>query len=154
MKQEMTGFWDAVASAGPYADSLHLLQTDNHTNTPSLTRLKTKLKDTVCFYCLLFCKKKLQFWQGRNCDECSLTVSNEPPSVVCSVDVVACCVNRKRRRVCRRVIHRTQSRCWDTNMTVSSSSHARSFLHDERSAVCAGLCQLVFQFPMMWCKLL
>ena len=81
MKQEMTRFWDAVASAGPYADSLHLLQTDNHTNTPSLTRLKTKLKDTVCFYSLLFCKKKLQFWQGRNCDECSLTVSNEPPSV-------------------------------------------------------------------------
>jgi len=35
----MMGFWDAVASAGPYAYSLHfaaLLQTDNHTKTPSL----------------------------------------------------------------------------------------------------------------------
>ena len=32
------GFWDAVASAGPYANNLHLtsLQTDNHTNTSSL----------------------------------------------------------------------------------------------------------------------
>ena len=24
MRQEMTGFWDAVASAGPYANNLHL----------------------------------------------------------------------------------------------------------------------------------
>jgi len=24
MRQEMMGFWDAVASAGPYANSLHL----------------------------------------------------------------------------------------------------------------------------------
>jgi len=33
------GFGMAVASAGPYANNLHLaaLQTDNHTNTPSLS---------------------------------------------------------------------------------------------------------------------
>jgi len=30
------GVWDAVASAGPYANNLHLDQTDNHTNTSSL----------------------------------------------------------------------------------------------------------------------
>jgi len=30
----MMGFWDAVASAGPYANNLHL--TDKHTNTSSL----------------------------------------------------------------------------------------------------------------------
>jgi len=36
MRQETTGFWDAVASAGPYATICTLLQTDNHTNTPSL----------------------------------------------------------------------------------------------------------------------
>jgi len=31
------GFWDAVASAGPYANNLHLapnMLLDNHTNTP------------------------------------------------------------------------------------------------------------------------
>ena len=32
----MMGFWDAVASAGPYANDMHLTQTDNHTNTSSL----------------------------------------------------------------------------------------------------------------------
>ena len=32
----MTGFWDAVASAGPYANNLHLAQTDNHTNISSI----------------------------------------------------------------------------------------------------------------------
>jgi len=31
----MMGFWDAVASAGPHANNLHLAP-DNHTNTPSL----------------------------------------------------------------------------------------------------------------------
>ena len=31
----MMGFWDAVASAGPYADNLHLAP-DNHSNTSSL----------------------------------------------------------------------------------------------------------------------
>jgi len=65
MRQEMTGFWDAVASSGPYANNLHQkgktnldfteardsewqwhqlghmqvctsLQTENHTNTLSL----------------------------------------------------------------------------------------------------------------------
>ena len=39
MRQEMMGFWDAVASAGSYANNLHqtdLLQTDYHINTPSL----------------------------------------------------------------------------------------------------------------------
>jgi len=36
MRQEMMGFWDAVASAGPYANNLTSLQTDNHANTPSL----------------------------------------------------------------------------------------------------------------------
>jgi len=35
MRQEMMGFGDAMASAGPYANSLHLAQTDNHTNTSS-----------------------------------------------------------------------------------------------------------------------
>jgi len=30
------GFWDAVASAGPYAKICTSLQTDNHTNTTSL----------------------------------------------------------------------------------------------------------------------
>jgi len=34
MGQEMMGFWDAVASAGLYANNL--LQTYNHTNAPSL----------------------------------------------------------------------------------------------------------------------
>ena len=33
--QEMRGFWDAVASAGSYANSLHLAS-DIHTNTSSL----------------------------------------------------------------------------------------------------------------------
>jgi len=36
MKQEMVGFGDAVASAGPYANNMHLDQTVNHTNTSSL----------------------------------------------------------------------------------------------------------------------
>ena len=36
MRQEVTGFGDAVASAGPYANNTSL-QTDNHTITPSLT---------------------------------------------------------------------------------------------------------------------
>ena len=31
------GFWDAVASAGPYANNLNLVQADNHTNTSSLS---------------------------------------------------------------------------------------------------------------------
>jgi len=35
MRQEMMGFWDAMASAGPYANNLHLAP-DNHTNTASL----------------------------------------------------------------------------------------------------------------------
>jgi len=30
------GFWDAVASAGSYANNLHLDNTDNHNNTSSL----------------------------------------------------------------------------------------------------------------------
>jgi len=34
--QEMMGFWDTVASAGPYAKSCTSLQTDNHTNTSLL----------------------------------------------------------------------------------------------------------------------
>jgi len=34
MRQEMMGM--AVASAGPYANNLTSLQTDNHTNTSSL----------------------------------------------------------------------------------------------------------------------
>jgi len=34
----MMGFWDAVASVGPYANNLQTsLQTDNHTNTSSLS---------------------------------------------------------------------------------------------------------------------
>jgi len=36
MRQEITGFWDAVASAGPYANICTSLQTDNYTNTSSL----------------------------------------------------------------------------------------------------------------------
>jgi len=36
MRQEMLGFCDAVASSGPYAINVPLLQTDNHTNTSSL----------------------------------------------------------------------------------------------------------------------
>jgi len=37
MKQEMLGFWDAVASAGPYIQTICIsLQTDNHINTSSL----------------------------------------------------------------------------------------------------------------------
>jgi len=35
-RQETTGFWDAVASAGPYANNLHLTP-DNHTNTSSFS---------------------------------------------------------------------------------------------------------------------
>ena len=35
MRQEMMGFWDTAASAGPYTTST-LLQTDNHTSTSSL----------------------------------------------------------------------------------------------------------------------
>jgi len=30
MMQAMMGVWDAVASAGPYANNLHLTPTDNH----------------------------------------------------------------------------------------------------------------------------
>jgi len=33
MRQEMMGFWDAVASAGPYANNLHLAP-DKYTPTP------------------------------------------------------------------------------------------------------------------------
>ena len=36
MRQEVTGFGDAVASAGPYANNTSL-QIDNHTITPPLT---------------------------------------------------------------------------------------------------------------------
>ena len=37
MRQEITGFWDAVASAGPYMRTICTsLQTDNHTSTSSL----------------------------------------------------------------------------------------------------------------------
>jgi len=37
MSQEMTGFWEAATSAGPYMQTIcTLLQTDNHTNTLSL----------------------------------------------------------------------------------------------------------------------
>jgi len=40
MRQEMMGFWDTAASAGPYTGGPYttstLLQTDNHTNTSSL----------------------------------------------------------------------------------------------------------------------
>ena len=32
----MMGFWDAVASAGPNANNLHLAPDSNHTNTSSL----------------------------------------------------------------------------------------------------------------------
>jgi len=32
----MMGFWDAVASGGPYAKICTSLQTDNHTNMSSL----------------------------------------------------------------------------------------------------------------------
>ena len=35
-KTRWWGFWDAVASAGPYADNLHLAPAENHTNTSSL----------------------------------------------------------------------------------------------------------------------
>jgi len=35
MRQEIMGFWDAVASAGPYASNLHLAP-DNDTYTSSL----------------------------------------------------------------------------------------------------------------------
>jgi len=34
--QEMMGFWDAVTTAGPYANNVHLAETDNHTNTLSI----------------------------------------------------------------------------------------------------------------------
>jgi len=34
MRQEMMGFWDAVASAEPFANNLHLAAA-NHTITPS-----------------------------------------------------------------------------------------------------------------------
>jgi len=36
MRQEVMGLWDAVASAGLLANNLHLVQTDNDTNTSSL----------------------------------------------------------------------------------------------------------------------
>ena len=39
MRQEMMGFWNILASAGPYANNDPIrtsLQTDNHTNTSSL----------------------------------------------------------------------------------------------------------------------
>jgi len=35
MSQEMTGFWDTLASAGPYANNLRLAP-DSHTNTSAL----------------------------------------------------------------------------------------------------------------------
>jgi len=44
------GFWQAVASAGPYAGNLHLtpeLQTDNYTNTSSLNFLQAR----CCSWC-------------------------------------------------------------------------------------------------------
>jgi len=34
--QEMMGFWMVVASAGPYANNLHLTLTDNRTKTSSV----------------------------------------------------------------------------------------------------------------------
>jgi len=36
MRQEITGFGDAVASAGPYANLHLVIHTDNHTNTSTL----------------------------------------------------------------------------------------------------------------------
>ena len=36
LNEAREGFGMAVASAGPYANNLHLTQTDNHTNTSSL----------------------------------------------------------------------------------------------------------------------
>jgi len=36
MRQEMAGFLDAMASAGPYANNLHLSSDPNHTTTSSL----------------------------------------------------------------------------------------------------------------------
>jgi len=36
MRQEMMGFGDAMASAGPYAKKSAACQTDNNTNTESL----------------------------------------------------------------------------------------------------------------------
>jgi len=36
MRQEMMGFWNAAASARPYANNLHLAP-DNHTKTSSLS---------------------------------------------------------------------------------------------------------------------
>jgi len=36
MRQEMMGFGDALASAGPYANNVTTLQTDDYTNTSSL----------------------------------------------------------------------------------------------------------------------
>jgi len=35
------GFWNAVASAGPYANNLHLLQTGNYTNNSLITQFFT-----------------------------------------------------------------------------------------------------------------
>jgi len=54
MKQEMTGFWDTVASAGRYADSLHLLQTDNRTNTPITYQIKNEIKRHRVFLLFAF----------------------------------------------------------------------------------------------------
>jgi len=31
----MMGYWDGSGIAGPYANNLHLVKTDNHTNTSS-----------------------------------------------------------------------------------------------------------------------
>ena len=31
----MMGYWDGSGTAGPYANNLHLVKTDNHTNTSS-----------------------------------------------------------------------------------------------------------------------
>ena len=36
MWQKMMEFWDAVTSAGPYANNLHIAPDSNHTNTSSL----------------------------------------------------------------------------------------------------------------------
>jgi len=45
MRQEMMGFWDAVASAGPYETVCTSLQTDNQTNTSSLMTSQKRKTD-------------------------------------------------------------------------------------------------------------
>jgi len=82
MRQGMIVFWDAVASAGPYANSLHLADnlTDNHTNTSPLSFYRPDAlpaaKPTVSKQNTMHCLFQAPFLVG---ERISLQKNLQPP---------------------------------------------------------------------------